>query len=127
MKRGKAGSFLFFVLFLILLSATAAFADKASISIQAPPEASKGSEITIRLTITHSANNFFHHVEWVKVWINNQEFAKWDYSATKRPEGKTFTKEIKYMVNDSVEIKGEASCNIHGSKGPATLNVAVRE
>jgi len=127
MKRNKAGLFLMWVLSLILLFTSSAFADKASVSIEAPPDVAKGSEIIIRLTIIHNANNFFHHVEWVKVWINKQEFAKWDYSATQMPEGATFTKELKYVVNDGVEIRGEASCNVHGSKGPAVLNLSVKK
>ena len=127
MKCQKAGLFLIPIFLVLLMSAGTAFADKASVSIEAPTDVARGSEITIRLTITHGANNFFHYVEWVKVWINNQEFMKWEYSASKRPEEATFTKEIKYTVKENLEIKSEASCNIHGSKGPAILKVSVKE
>lgn len=127
MKRQKAGLFLIPIFLVLLMSAGTAFADKASVSIEAPTDVAKGSEITIRLTITHSANNFFHYVEWVKIWINNQEFTKWEYSANKRPEEATFTKEIKHTVKENIEIKSEASCNIHGSKGPAILKVSLKE
>ena len=114
-------------LLMILLPAHAAFADKASVSIEAPTAVAKGSEITIRLTITHSANSYFHYVEWVRVMMNEREIARWDYSRSNRPENATFTKEIKYTVNESGEIKAEASCNIHGSKGPAIQKVLVKE
>ena len=114
-------------LLMILLPAHAAFADKASVSIEAPTAVAKGSEITIRLTITHSTNSYFHYVEWVRVMMNEKEIARWDYSRSNRPENATFTKEIKYTVNESGEIKAEASCNIHGSKGPAIQKVLVKE
>ena len=114
-------------LLMILLPAHAAFADKASVFIEAPTAVAKGSEITIRLTITHSANSYFHYVEWVRVMMNEKEIARWDYSRSNRPENATFTKEIKYTVNESGEIKAEASCNIHGSKGPAIQKVLVKE
>jgi desulfoferrodoxin (superoxide reductase-like protein) len=119
---------LFIPIFMVILTfAGTAFADKASVSIEAPADVAKGSEITIRLTVTHSANSYFHHVEWLKVWVNNQELTRWEYSASKRPEEATFTKEIKYKVDENVEIKAEASCNIHGSKGPATWKVTTKE
>ena len=114
-------------LLMILLPAHAAFADKASVSIEAPTAVAKGSEITIRLTITHSTNSYFHYVEWVRVMMNEKEIARWDYSRSNRPENATFTKEIKYTVNESGEIKAEASCNIHGTKGPANQKVLVKE
>jgi len=114
-------------LLMIFLSTNATFADKAAVSIEAPAAVVKGSEITIRLTITHSANSYFHYVEWVRVMMNEREIARWDYSRSQRPEDATFTKEIKYTVNESGEIKAEASCNIHGSKGPASQKVLVKE
>lgn len=127
MRGRNSGLFLISIFLVFLMSPGIAFADKASVSIEAPASVPKGSEITIRFTITHSANSFFHYVEWVKVMINNKEFSRWDYSALKRPEGATFTREIKYTINENAEIKAEASCNIHGSKGPATAKVSMKE
>ena len=109
------------------LSIDSAFADKSSVSIEAPVNAVKGSEIIIKVTATHNANNFLHYTTWLYIIINGQEIARWDYTWRKRPEGKMFTKEIKYTVNDPIEIKAEASCNLHGSKGPATSNVSVKQ
>ena len=59
--------------------------------------------------------------------VNEEEVARWDYSWRKRPENKTFTKEINYTINDPIEIKAEANCNIHGSEGPQTVKIAVTE
>ena len=44
-----------------------------------------------------------------------------------RPEGATFTKEIKYKVEGDVEIKAKASCNMHGSAGEAVTKVLAKE
>ena len=102
-----------------------AFAEKTSVLINAPANAPPGSEITIQVTATHDANNFLHHTDWLKVMADGKEIARWDYSWNKKPEGKVFTKEIKYTVTDSVEITAEGHCNIHGSKGPQTVTVSV--
>ena len=127
MTSNRTGLLFIPILMVVLTLAGTAFADKASVSIEAPADVAKGSEITIRLTVTHSASSYFHHVEWLKVWVNNQELTRWDYSASNRPEEATFTKEIKYKVDGNVEIKAEASCNIHGSKGPAIWKVTTKE
>jgi len=121
---------------LILLSAAAllvfffsgnSWANKAETKIEFPETATKGSEITIRITVIHSANNFFHHVEWLWIQVNGAEIARWDYTSTHRPEGATFTKEIKYKVGGDAEIKAKASCNIHGSAGEAVGRVSAKE
>jgi len=126
MKRSRI--FLWFpILLIFLLPAPPALADKASITIQAPPQAAKESEITVRLTITHSSNSFFHHVDWVEVSLNGQTAYRWEYSATKRPEAATFTKEIKIKIDRDTEIKAEANCNLHGSKCPAQEKVLIEE
>ncbi len=110
-----------------LFSRRIAWANKAEAKIKVPESAIKGSEITIRVTVVHSANNFLHHVEWLRIKVNDDDVAQWDYSATDRPEGATFTKEIKYKVGDNVEIKAKASCNIHGSAGETVAKVLLNE
>lgn len=102
-----------------------AYADKSSVSITAPIAATEGSQITITVTASHDANNFFHYTNWLYIMINGQEIARWDYSWRKRPEAKIFTKDITYTVTGPMNIKAEANCNIHGSKGPQTLKVTV--
>ncbi len=103
-----------------------AMADKAAVTIEAPAEAAKGSEITIRVTVTHNGNSARHYVEWVKIFVNNKEIAKWEYASSKLPEALPFTREIKYKAEATMEIKAEASCNVHGSKGPTTAKSTVK-
>jgi desulfoferrodoxin (superoxide reductase-like protein) len=127
MKSGKTIVFFISLLMILSLSAGMVWAGKTSVTLNAPAEVPQGSEITIMITVTHSANSYFHYTEWVRVIINNQEMARWNYSASKRPEAAIFTKEIKYTVNTPVEIKAEGSCNIHGSQGPAFLKVSLKD
>ena len=103
-----------------------AMADKAVVTIEAPANAAKGAEITVRLTVTHSSNTERHYVEWLKIWVNGQEVNKWGFSSSNLPEANPFTREIKVKASGGLEIKAEASCNVHGSKGPATMKIAVK-
>jgi len=114
-------------LFLLVVSATTAFADKASVTISAPESVVKGTEVTIKIQVTHSGNNFIHHVDWAKIGIDGKEIARWDFSWNKRAESKIFEREFKYVVNAPVEISTEANCNLHGSKGLAKASIKVTE
>jgi desulfoferrodoxin (superoxide reductase-like protein) len=113
--------------FLLTLGAPAAHADKASAAIDAPQAATIGSTITIKVTITHDANNFIHYTKWAHVLVNGAEVARWDFSSGNRPESSVFTREIQYTVTGPLTIEAEASCNIHGSKGPAKAAVSMTE
>jgi desulfoferrodoxin (superoxide reductase-like protein) len=110
-----------------LFGGRAAWANKAEAKIGAPESAPRGSEIAIRVTVTHNANSFFHHVEWLWIQVNDKEIARWDYTAGNKPGGETFTKEIKYKVEGGIDIKAKASCNMHGSAGEAVAKVSIKE
>lgn len=127
MKKRKPILLLVSVLMLIFISGGMAWANKAETKIQAPESAAKGSEITIRVTVIHNANNFFHHVEWLGIKVNDREIARWDFTGTDKPEGETFTREMKYKVEGDVEIKAKASCNLHGSANEAVVKVLVKD
>jgi desulfoferrodoxin (superoxide reductase-like protein) len=103
------------------------WANKAEAKIEAPESTPQGSEITIRVTVIHSANNFFHHIEWLWIKVNENEIARWDFTGSNKPEGDTFTREIKYKTVGDAEIKAKASCNLHGSAGEATMKVLAKE
>ena len=114
------------VLVILLFQASVAPANKSEASIDGPTNAVKGSEVTLRITVTHNANTASHHTEWVKVTANKKEIARWDFTKENRPEGAVFTKEIKIKVTEDTEIIAEASCNNHGSKGPSKHNITVK-
>ena len=124
MRRGML--FGMVMLAFVLLQVSVALGNKSEASIEGPTEAAKGSEVTLRITVTHNANTASHYTEWLKVTANKKEVARWDYTKENRPEGAVFTKEIKIKVLEDTEIVVEASCNNHGSKGPAKHNIKVK-
>ena len=124
MRRGML--FGIVVMAVLLFQVNVPFANKSEVSIEGPTQAAKGSEVTLRITATHNANTGSHYTEWLKVTANKKEVAKWDYTKENRPEGAVFTKEIKIKVTEDTEIVAEASCNIHGSKGPAKHKIVVK-
>ena len=113
------------LLFFILLSGTA-FADKTSVTIDAPASVKKGTEITIKINVKHKGNNFIHYTNWVVVKANGDEIARWDFSAGNRPENETFSRDLKYTVKGPTEITAQGNCNIHGSTGPAVLKIITK-
>jgi len=127
MKRMTVNLSLMFLVMIVLLYGRDVLANKSATSIEVPENITKGSEITIRVTVTHNANSFIHYTKWLQIMINGKEITRWDYTMGNRPEGATFTKEIKYKAEGDIEIRAEASCNIHGSAGPSTAKVLVKE
>ena len=116
---------LFFSL-VYFLSLGIAFANKSSVSLTAPESVPKGTEVTIRVNVTHSGNNMFHYTKWVYVKINGKEIARWDFSAMNTPESENFTREIKYTVNEPAQIEAEANCSIHGSAGIIKASITLK-
>jgi desulfoferrodoxin (superoxide reductase-like protein) len=114
------------ILATLLLQGGPALANKAATSIEGPTSVAKGTEVTLRVTVTHNANSASHYTKWLKVTANKKEIARWDYTKEKRPEAAEFTKEIKIKVMEDTEIIAEASCNNHGSRGPATHKITVK-
>ena len=119
---------MFAVVFLVItLYGGVSLANKSAVTLEAPDQAAKGTEITVKIHVTHSANNFFHYTKWVKVIVNDKEAAFWKYSAGNRPEGAKFTKEIKLTINEPMEIVAEANCNIHGGQGAVNKTISPKE
>lgn len=114
------------ILAVLFLQVSPAFANKAAAAIEAPTSVAKGTEVTLRVVVTHNANSSSHYTEWLKVAANKKEIDRWDYTKDKRPEAAEFTKEIKIKIMEDTEIMAEASCNNHGSKGPATHKITVK-
>jgi desulfoferrodoxin (superoxide reductase-like protein) len=123
-RAGLTGLFSFMIL---LFAAQTSYANKSSVAISAPETAVMGSEVTVKLTISHSANNFFHYTNWVWLKVNEKEYARWDFTRSNRPEAAVFSREVKIKVNGPVELTAEANCNLHGSAGPAVWKISVKE
>jgi desulfoferrodoxin (superoxide reductase-like protein) len=102
------------------------WAGKSDATIQAPDVAKKGEDVTIQVTFSHSSNSGSHHTQWAKVSINGKEVARWDFSEQKLPEGARFSREVKVKADQELNVLAEASCNKHGSAGPARAKIAVK-
>jgi len=103
-----------------------ALANKSVTSVEGATSVAKGTEVTLRITVTHNANSLSHFTEWVKVTANKKESARWDYTKDTRAEAAEFTREIKIKVMEDTEVTAEASCNNHGSRGPAKHKITVK-
>lgn len=114
-------------LLLLLVFATSAFADKATVTISAPESVKIGTEATIKIKVTHSGNNFIHHVDWAQISVNGKEVARWDFSWTSTPEAGTFEREFKQIVTAPIEVSAQADCNMHGSNGMVKAQIKVTE
>jgi desulfoferrodoxin (superoxide reductase-like protein) len=120
---------LFWIVLLLIVGTFSgvALADKSAATIEGSANAAKGSEITLKVTVTHSANSATHYTEWLKVTANDKEIARWNYTSSQRPDAAVFTKEVKVKVLEAMDVKAESNCNVHGSKGPTTLKISVKE
>lgn len=114
------------ILFL-LVSATSALADKAAVTITVPESVKAGTEVTIKIKVTHSGNNFIHHVDWAQISVNGKEVKRWDFSWSSTPEAGTFEREFKQVVTVPIEVSAQADCNMHGSNGPVKAQIKVTE
>jgi desulfoferrodoxin (superoxide reductase-like protein) len=113
------------ILSILFVQIGPALADKSAVSIEGPTKVEKGTEVTLRITVTHNANSSSHFTEWLKVSANKKEIARWEYNSEKRPEAAQFIIEVKIKVTENTEVVAEASCNKHGSRGPATHRIDV--
>jgi desulfoferrodoxin (superoxide reductase-like protein) len=109
----------------LLAFSNTALANKSSASIEAPVMVEKGTDVTIKVTVTHKGNSFIHYTRWLKIDIDGKTLARFDYTSGSRPEAETFTKEFKVNALRTMEIVAESSCNIHGSAGPTKTTVVV--
>jgi desulfoferrodoxin (superoxide reductase-like protein) len=112
-------------LFLFCLYSGFVYANKSAVSLEGLSNTERGSEVVIKITVTHSANSFMHYTKWLKVQANGKLIQQWDYTSGNRPEGATFTKEVKIKVLENTEVVAEANCNIHGSAGSGKLTILV--
>jgi desulfoferrodoxin (superoxide reductase-like protein) len=109
----------------VVLTYGTAWANKAESRLEVPESAAKGSETIIKLTVIHSANSFFHHVEWAWIQVNGKEKARWDFSTSNLPESETFSRTVKVKIEENLEIKAKASCNLHGSANEAVATIKM--
>ncbi len=104
-----------------------AWANKTSVELSGPSSVAEGTEVTITVTVRHRGNSALHYTNWVWVKADGVEIARWEFKSSSRPEGETFTREVKYTVTKPVDITAQGNCNLHGSGGPASLKIEVQK
>ena len=124
--KNKATVFILIgLLALCLVFTSSSYANKPTVTIEAPSSAAKGSEATLKIHVEHNSNSSSHYVNWAYISVNGEEIARWDFSSSKRPEGINFYREGKFTVTAPIEIEAEANCNIHGSRGKVTHTLSL--
>ncbi|PLX10570.1 MAG: hypothetical protein C0597_16505 [Marinilabiliales bacterium] len=109
----------------LILFSTGAFANKTSVKIVVPEKAEAGTEITIKIEVSHMGNSRGHHTDWVWLKINGKEVKKWVYTKDSLPDDANFVLEYKIKADKNLEIIAEGDCNRHGSKGEDKVTVIV--
>jgi len=119
---------LFGLLLLVFLAPVGtAHADKSGVVLEAPEKVTKGTEVLMKVHVSHSSNSLFHHTNWVRVKVNGEEVRRWEYDSLNHlPPGAKFTKEIRFIVNMPTEVEAEANCNLHGSRGPDNKKILLK-
>ncbi|MCB2195799.1 MAG: class II SORL domain-containing protein [Bacteroidetes bacterium] len=113
-------------LLLILIFSLHSLANETSVKIDAPEKVEKGSEVTIKIEVTHSGNNFLHHTNWVWVKVNDKEYKKWEYGGFSKPEEENFTLEFTLKIDAPTTIEAKGNCNLHGSKGLDSVKIEIK-
>ena len=113
------------VVFGLMLRPSAAEADQTKVRIEAPASAPAGTDITIRVDVTHNGNNFFHYTNWVWLKAGDTEIGRWTFSSQSRPENENFVREVHYTLTGPTVFTAQGNCNLHGSAGPAQAKVEI--
>lgn len=103
-----------------------AFANKTSVKINAPEKAKKGTEVVVKIEVTHQGNSRFHYTDWVSLKVNGEEVKKWEYTKKERPDSEDFTLEFKFVIEEETTIEAKGNCNMHGSTGSDKVTIKLK-
>jgi desulfoferrodoxin (superoxide reductase-like protein) len=82
-----------------------------------------GFEAAIRIVETRKGNSFVHCTEWARLDVDGKTISRVEFTRSNHPDDAAFTKEVKVKVPGTMEVAAEASCNVHGSAGPAKATI----
>ena len=111
---------------LTILITVSVYPNKSAVRIVVPNKVVKGSDVTITLEVTHSGNNFIHHVNWVYLKVNGVENKKWEFGSFSLPEKEDFSRTVTIKADDKLDLEADANCNIHGSMGVSKATVLLQ-
>ncbi|UCG28007.1 MAG: hypothetical protein JSV24_01225 [Bacteroidales bacterium] len=112
--------------FLFLILPGTGMANKTSVSINAPKEVDKGTEVLITINVKHMGNTAGHFTDWIYLKVNDKEVKRWEYTKNERPEAGNFTLEYKFVVNEKSKIEIKGNCNKHGSAGAEEMIIELK-
>jgi len=101
------------------------YANKTGVKIVAPEKVKKGTEVTVKIEVSHFGNSKGHYTDWVVVKVNGEEFKRWEYKPDSLPEDQNFILEFTITADKNLEIIAEGNCNKHGSKGDDKVTIVV--
>lgn len=114
------------IIFFFFIMSSVSLANKTSVALSGPEAVPAGTEVTITVSVTHRGNSAIHFTNRVWVKAGDKEIARWEFSASDRPESADFTRTVKITVVAPVEITAQGNCNLHGSDGPAVLAIGLK-
>ncbi len=114
-------------LMVLILIPSMVFANETTVKIVAPEKAKVGEEVTIKIEVTHNGNNFLHFTDWVWVKVNGEEYKRWEFERSDRPENENFTLEFKLKIEGPTTITAKGNCNMHGSTGEEKFTIKIQE
>ncbi|MDI6844946.1 MAG: desulfoferrodoxin family protein [Candidatus Saccharicenans sp.] len=100
-------------------------ANKSAVKVEAPAAVKAGEEATIVIHVSHRGNSSLHYTNRLVVMANGKEIARWNFTSGNRPENEIFSREVKLKIEEETEIIAEATCNLHGSAGPASAKIKI--
>jgi desulfoferrodoxin (superoxide reductase-like protein) len=109
----------------IVLLTFNASANETSVTIEAPEKVKKGTEVTVKIKVTHDGNNILHHTNWVWIKVNDTEYKKLEYGSFSRPDEENFTIEFTLKIDETTTIEAKGNCNMHGSEGSKKVKIIV--
>lgn len=109
---------------LLFFATSPLFANKSSVTLESRQMDANTVEVTVN--VSHAGNNYFHHTDWVKIFVNGNEVNSWNYSKNNLPPSENF--KLIYLVKITGEtlIECQADCNIHGSAGKISISIGKK-
>ncbi|MBU7013772.1 MAG: hypothetical protein HXS52_02385 [Theionarchaea archaeon] len=100
----------------LALSLIPVYAGVPIVQIQAPRQVTAGDEITLKIMITHEANDSDHHINYVWLYQNDRIVKEWVWTVSDFITEDQFTLEYTTVLNEDTVFIAKAHCTLHGDK-----------
>ncbi|MBU6998304.1 MAG: hypothetical protein HXS41_05270 [Theionarchaea archaeon] len=100
----------------LALSLVPVFAGVPIVQIQAPRQVTEGDEVTLKIMITHEANDSDHHINYVWLYQNDRIVKEWVWTTSDFIKDDQFTLEYTTVLTEDTVFIAKAHCTLHGDK-----------